>query len=292
MRHRARRSRRSATAEWMAVAEPIAEVPAARTKLPISAYVICKNEERDIERCLKSLASCAQIIVVDSGSTDGTLAIVEELARSGLPIRLIKRDWPGYAAQKQFAMDQASEPWCLGLDADERMDARLQGELARLISADQSIAAWRLRRRPVSIFGVGPVSAGIYPKPVLRLTRRGRARYDLDTLVHEHIIVDGKVRDCLQGVIEHEKRLSFEDQLRKELVYARLKATQRVNAGRRPSLLRLIFNPAAYFLRLYLLHRWFLCGRLGFIHAATGAVYAFCTEAIHFELWRARPGRE
>jgi glycosyltransferase involved in cell wall biosynthesis len=260
-------------------------------KLPISAYVICKNEEQNIARCLQSLASCAEIIVVDSGSTDGTLQIVEDLARSGLPIRLIEREWPGYAAQKQFALDQASQPWCLGLDADERLDARLQGELKRLLSVDPSVAAWRLRRRPTSLFGAGPVPSGVYPKPVLRLTRRDRARYDLETLVHEHIIVDGGVRDCRDGVIEHEKRLPFEDQLKKELVYARLKATQRVNAGKPPSLLRLIFNPPIYFLRLYLLHRWFLCGRLGFVHARTGAVYAFSTEAIHFELWRDRPRR-
>jgi len=267
------------------------EAGAPAAKLPISAYVICKNEQQNIARCLRSLASCAEIIVVDSGSTDRTLEIVRELMQAGLPIRLIERPWPGYAAQKQFAMEQGIEPWCLGLDADERLDAALQVELARLLTIDTSVAAWRLRRIPTSLFGQGPLPRGIYQKPVLRLTRRNRARYDLETLVHEHIVVDGRVFDCRRGVIEHEKRLPFEEQLRKEIGYARLKAQQRVNHGTAPSVLRLVFNPPVYFLRLYLAHRWFLCGRLGFIHSVTGAVYAFATESIHFELWRARPRR-
>jgi glycosyltransferase involved in cell wall biosynthesis len=264
---------------------------ASTAKLPISAYVICKNEERHIARCLASLAACAEIIVVDSGSTDGTLAIVRELIQSGLPVRLMHQDWLGYAAQKQFALEQTHQPWCLSLDADERLDARLQGELPRLLSADASVAAWRLKRLPTSLFGAGRVPHGVYPKPVLRLTRRGRARYDIETLVHEHIHVDGRVRDCRYGVIEHEKSLALEEQLRKEMLYARLKATQRFNHGQPPSLLRLVFNPVLYFLRLYLMHRWFLAGRPGFVHAVTGAIYAFATEATHFELWRARPRR-
>lgn len=262
---------------------------AAAAKLPISAYVICKNEERHIRQCLESLGACEEIVVVDSGSEDGTLEIVRELMRSGLPIRLMERPWPGYAAQKQFAMEQGTQPWCLGLDADERLDAVLQAELVQLLHVDAGVAAWRLRRIPTTLFGRGPLPRGIYPKPVLRLTRRGRARYDLETLVHEHIVVDGRVRDCRRGVIEHEKSLSFEDQLRKELVYARLKAQQRMKRGKRPSRLRLLFNPPIYFLRLYLAHRWFLCGWLGFAHAVTGAVYAFATESIHFELWRSGP---
>ena len=79
--------------------------------LPISATVICKNEEACIGKCLESLAGLAEIVVVDSGSTDGTLAVVEDFARRGLPIRLIRRDWPGYARQKQFALDEARDLW-------------------------------------------------------------------------------------------------------------------------------------------------------------------------------------
>ena len=254
--------------------------------LPISAFVICKDEEAGIAACLESLRACAEIIVVDSGSTDRTIAIVEELRAWGMPILLLHQDWRGYAGQKQFALDHATQPWCLNLDADEWLDETLQSQLAALLEVEDAVAAWRLRRIPASLYGRRPLPRGIYPKPVLRLLRRGRARYDLEALVHEGLIVDGGIRDCNRGAIQHERRLGVEDQLRKELVYARLKATQRVNQGRSPSYVRLIFNPPVYFVRIFILHRWFLCGRVGFVHAVTAAIYAFATEAIHFEMSR------
>jgi glycosyltransferase involved in cell wall biosynthesis len=256
--------------------------------LPISAFVICKDEEASIAACLESLRACAEIIVVDSGSTDRTIPIVEELRAWGMPIVLLHEKWRGYAGQKQFALDHATQPWCLNLDADEWLDETLQDEVPALLQVEEPIAGWRLRRIPASLYGRRRLPRGIYPKPVLRLVRRGRARYDLTALVHEGLIVDGRVRDCRRGVIQHERRLGVEDQLRKELVYARLKATQRVNQGRAPSCLRLFFNPVVYFIRIFILHRWFLCGRVGFVHAVTAAIYAFATEAIHFELSQQR----
>jgi glycosyltransferase involved in cell wall biosynthesis len=254
--------------------------------LPISAFVICKDEEASIAACLESLRACAEIIVVDSGSSDRTIPIIEELRAGGLPILLLHSDWRGYAGQKQFALDHATQAWCLNLDADEWLDETLQNDLAFLLKVEPAVAGWRLRRIPASLYGRRPLPRGIYPKPVLRLVRRDRARYDLAALVHEGLIVEGRIRDCKRGVIQHERRLGIEAQLRKELVYARLKAQQRVNQGRAPSYLRLIFNPMIYFIRIFIMHRWFLCGRVGFVHAVTAAIYAFATEAIHFELSR------
>jgi glycosyltransferase involved in cell wall biosynthesis len=256
--------------------------------LPISAFVICQDEEAGIAACLESLHACAEIIVVDSGSRDRTVPIVEALRAQGLPILLLLERWRGYAGQKQLALDHATQPWCLNLDADEWLDDALQRELAALLAVEETVAGWRLRRIPASLYGRRPLPRGIYPKPVLRLVRRGRARYDLAALVHEGLIVDGRIRDCRRGAIQHERRLAIEDQLRKELVYARLKATHRVNQGRAPSCLRLVFNPLIYFIRIFVLHRWFLCGRAGFVHAVSAAIYAFATEAIHFELSRQR----
>ena len=77
--------------------------------LPISATIICKNEEACIGKCLSSLEGLSEIVVVNSGSTDGTLAVVEDYSRRGFPIRLIHQPWLGYASQKQFALDQARE---------------------------------------------------------------------------------------------------------------------------------------------------------------------------------------
>ena len=145
--------------------------------LPIAATVICKNEEACIGKCLSSLEGLSEIVVVNSGSTDGTLAIVDDLKRHGLPIRLIHQPWLGYAGQKQFALEQAGEPWILSIDADEWLDDDLRAELPRLIAADESVAGWKLRRT-LTLFGYQkPVSLWTRPELILRLVRRGRAKF-------------------------------------------------------------------------------------------------------------------
>ena len=102
---------------------------------------------------MASLEGLAEIVVVDSGSTDGTLAIVEGFSRQGLPIRLIRQSWLGYAAQKQFALDQASEPWVLSVDADEWLDGEMRKSLPELI------AAGAVRRRLEAAAHANPLPA-------------------------------------------------------------------------------------------------------------------------------------
>ena len=89
---------------------------------PISAFIICQNEVAVLGECIESLDFCREIVIVDSGSTDGTLALIESYAAQGYPIRLISNAWPGFARQKQFALEQCREPWCLSMDSDERLD--------------------------------------------------------------------------------------------------------------------------------------------------------------------------
>jgi len=256
--------------------------------LPISATVICKNEEACIGKCLSSLQGLAEIVVVDSGSTDGTLAIVESYSRRGVPIRLIHQPWLGYARQKQFALDEASNPWVLSIDADEWLDDELRAELPRLTAVDDSIAGWQLRRT-LTLYGrLAPVSLWTRPENILRLVRRGRARFDVDLIVHEGLIADGETAIARKGLLRHERGLPLDQQMKKEIVYARLKAEQRVALGKKPSRLKLLVNPTIYFLRIFFWNRFFLCGWAGFIHAATGATYSLMTEAMHRQFYYAR----
>ena len=102
------------------------------TDIPISAYIICKNERRVLGKCLDSLEGVHDIVVVDSGSTDGTLDLIRDYQRRGFPLRLFEREWHGYAAQKQFALDQCRHDWRLNLDADERLNDDLRLALAAL----------------------------------------------------------------------------------------------------------------------------------------------------------------
>jgi glycosyltransferase involved in cell wall biosynthesis len=269
-----------------------AELAAAGGALAASAAIICLNEASCIGKCLQSLSGFSEIIVVDSGSTDGTLAIVDEFARRGFPIRLISQAWLGYARQKQFALDQATQPWVFSVDADEWLDDDLRAALPRLMAAEDAVSGWKVRRS-LTLYGQSkPVSRWTRPEHILRLVRLGRARFDPALIVHEGLVADnGETPIARQGLLRHERSLTLNEQMKKEIVYARLKAEQRLKLGRKPSRLKLLFNPPIYFLRIFFWNRFFLCGWAGFIHAATGAMYSLMTEALHRQLYYARTER-
>jgi glycosyltransferase involved in cell wall biosynthesis len=264
----------------------------AGSALSLSGAVICLDEAACIGKCLESLRDCAEIVVVDSGSSDGTLGIVEGLARQGLPIRLIHQPWLGYARQKQLALDLATQPWVFSIDADEWLDEDLRASLPRLMSAGESVAGWKVRRS-LTLYGqTKPVSRWTRPEHILRLVRRGRARFDPSLIVHEGLVADdGETPIVRDGLLRHERSLPLNEQMKKEIAYARLKAEQRLKQGRKPSTLKLVFNPPIYFLRIFFWNRFFLSGWAGFIHAATGAMYSLMTESIHRQLYYARTER-
>ncbi len=281
----------------MALTDPATLSSAQRSQRPasalgLSAAVICLNEAACIGKCLESLGDCAEIVVVDSGSTDETPSIVEDFIRRGFPVRLIRQPWLGYALQKQFALDQTSEPWVFSVDADEWLDDELRASLPRLMSADDSVAGWKVRRS-LTLYGQAkPVSRWTRPEHILRLVRRGRARFDPALIVHEGLVADhGETPVARDGLLRHERSLPLYEQMKKEIAYARLKAEQRLKQGRKPSTLKLVFNPPIYFLRIFFWNRFFLSGWAGFIHAGVGAMYSLMTESIHRQLYEARTKR-
>lgn len=246
--------------------------------LPISAFIICFNEEAYIGNCIASLADCAEIVIVDSGSTDNTLALIDTYVSKGWPIRLFQEAWRGFAAQKQFALDQCEQPWALNIDADERLDATFRDVLPSLIQASDNVVGWRVARRPYLIgFGYTPEHAR--ERKNLRLIRRGKGAYDLSQVVHEGIIPNGDVKNTEVGTILHFRPLMMDEQILKENRYSTLKADHQVANGKRGSVLKLVFSPPIYFLRLYLRNGLWRCGAPGFIEAMTGAVYAFLSQA-------------
>ena len=147
--------------------------PLMPAKLPLSAFIICQNEEAYLGNCIESLESCAEIVIVDSGSTDGTAALVQSYIDKGWPIRFLFEPWRGYAGQKQFALDQCREPWCLNIDSDERLDEPLQALLPSLLEAPADIVGWRIARRPYLI-GYGYTPDKVRERKNLRLIRKGR----------------------------------------------------------------------------------------------------------------------
>jgi glycosyltransferase involved in cell wall biosynthesis len=251
---------------------------AGRRQIPLSAFVICQDEERYLGNCIESLACCAEIVIVDSGSTDGTEALVDRYRAAGWPVRFVRERWRGYAGQKQFAMDLCTQPWVFNIDADERFDRALVAALPDLLAAPADVVGWRIARRPYLI-GAGYTPAHVHERRNLRLIRRGRGAYDLAQTVHEGIVPNGPVKESPKGSLLHYRPLPIDEQILKENKYSSLKADQIVKAGGRPRLAKLVVNPPVYFLRLYLRTGLWRCGFAGFIQAMTGAVYSFLTEA-------------
>lgn len=262
-----------ADASFSGFAAPTAETD----RLPLSGFIICKNEQDNLGNCIESLARCAEMVIVDSGSTDGTIALVRRYMDAGWPIRFHQEPWRGYAAQKQFALDQCRESWCISLDADERLCDDLQARLPELMSAPQNVVGWRFQRRPYLI-GYGYTPRNVKETRTLRLFRREFGRFDLAAKVHEGIVAEGDIGDARSGGLLHYRPLPLEQQILTENHYSTLKAEGLLQRGVKPRKWRLIFNPLVYFLRMYFLNRMYRCGFPGFIHAMTAAVYSFLTE--------------
>lgn len=259
------------------VAQPNAAAP-----LPLSAYIICRNESRKIGPCLESLRFCADIVVVDSGSTDGTLDIVERYRHQGLPVRAFHRDWDGYAGQKQFALDQCREPWCLNLDADERVDGELAREIARVVTSQTPHKGFRLPLR-LYLSGHGYMHPWTASEYFLRLVRRDAASYDLSLKIHEGLKVEGSIGRITKGAILHRQSVPPEREVDKLNLYSTLKVEQKVARGKRPHPLRMALWPIGYFLKFYVAKRYFLSGWAGFATSILNAHYAFLSEWKH---WR------
>lgn len=240
------------------------------------------NEEEYIVNCIESLQCCAEIIIVDSGSSDATVKTIKKYIKQGWPIKFYHNDWPGYAAQKQFALDKCTQEWCFNIDADERFDEELKTALPQLLASDKDVVGWRIARRPYLI-GYGYTPQWATERKNLRLIKKGQGFYDLSLKVHEGITPNGEIGSSKKGSLLHFRPLPIAEQILKENKYSSLKTQMRIEKHKKPNLLKLLFNPPLYFLRLYLKTGLWKCGVAGFTQAMYGAIYSFMTEAKMFE---------
>ncbi len=228
----------------------------------LSAIVITRNEAANIGECLDSLAFCDERIVVDCGSDDATVDIAR---RKGA--RVEGHEWHGFGPQKNYALSLAAGTWVLSIDADERVTPQLAAAIgAALTSADAD--AWEIPR--VSTFcGRLMRHSGWYPDYVLRLFRRGKARFD-DAVVHERVICAGRVKRLDKPLIHHPV-LRLEDSLSRMDRYSTASAQALVASGRKVSFLSGIGHGLYAFLRTYVLRAGFLDGAEGFLLAVANA---------------------
>ncbi|MEO5560116.1 MAG: glycosyltransferase family 2 protein [Dokdonella sp.] len=228
----------------------------------LSACIITLNEADRIDACLDSLAFCDEIVVVDSGSTDGTR---ERAAAKGA--RVIERAFGGYRAQKDFAVQASGNDWVLCLDADERVTPLLRASIERVRDGDFSGYSGYRFARLTEYFGAPLRHGNAYPDRVMRLFDRRRGGWRGEREIHEHASVDGAVA-MLAGDLDHQAYRSLADQLARLERYARLMAAHQHACGRRARIANLVFNPSWRFLRGYVL-------RLGFLDGWRGLVYAY-----------------
>jgi glycosyltransferase involved in cell wall biosynthesis len=239
--------------------------------MPISAVLITKNAAHQIADCLASVAFCDEIIVVDSGSDDGTVEIAE---RQGA--RVVQSEWRGFGPQKQFAVEQASHDWVLCIDADERVSESLQESIRAALSEPASVAGYRFARCNRFMGRYLRHGEG-YPDWSLRLFDRRHARWSEDP-VHEKVIAAGAI-GTLQGDLLHESAESLETYLGKQNRYSTLAAREALVKGKRATVLHLLLSPSLRFVKFYFLRLGLLDGLPGLVHILIGCGASFAKYA-------------
>jgi glycosyltransferase involved in cell wall biosynthesis len=237
----------------------------------LSAVVITLDEEARLRRCLESVAWADEIVVVDAGSTDKTVQIAREFTE-----RVLVRPWPGFAAQKNFALEQARGDWILSLDADEEVSGELRAEVGAVLAGEGRHDGYAVPRRNLFL-GQWIRHGGLYPDWQLRLFRRGRGRFR-EHAVHESVRVEGSV-GRLRGHLVHTSYRDVADFIERANRYSTLAAAEQLARGARAGALELALRPLGRFLGMYVLRRGFLDGRKGLLLAGLYAYYVFMRTA-------------
>jgi len=241
--------------------------PVPATRPTVGCTVVCQNEAETIAHCLETVAWCDELVVVDGGSRDATPAIARRFTE-----RVLVNPWPGYRAQKQFALDAARTEWVLNVDADERVTPELAAEIARLLANVRGEVDGFAIPRLVCYLGRWWYRGGWYPRRVVRLVRRSATTWG-GTDPHERAEVRGRVAP-LRAPILHYTYRDVSDHLRSINKLTTVAARQPGSAGE-IGVGRLVAEPAWRFVRAFVLRGAWTYGIPGLFVAATDAFYVF-----------------
>ena len=249
--------------------------------MKITATIITLNEAEHIRTACESVSWADEILVVDSGSTDRTREIAQECGA-----RVIERKWPGFAAQKQFAAEQATHDWIFSLDADEEVSDELRASIEGLRSSNEAqVADGYLMARRAFYMGRWIRGGGWYPDRQLRLYKKSKGRWE-GAYIHETVRMKPAARlEVLRGDLLHYPGSNAAEHHR--LVgerYAPLAARRMFEEGRRSSPAKIAFMGPAAFFRSFLLKGGFRDGLVGFSIAAFAAHHDFLKYLMLWEL--------
>jgi glycosyltransferase involved in cell wall biosynthesis len=247
--------------------------------VPVSAVLIAQNEESKIGDAIASAAFCDEIVVVDSGSTDRTRDVA---VAAGARV-LLHSPWPGFVAQRNYAVDAAAHDWILALDADERVTPALRAEIQQLRERGFRRDGFRIPRVAFYL-GRWIRATDWYPDRQVRLFDRRKARWE-GQLVHESVCVRGSV-GTLRSDMEHHPYDDVSAHMRKIDSYTSLWARQAYDGGRRTGAFELAASPLFAFVRNYVLRAGFRLGRAGMAVSAMNSYYTYTKLAKLDELTR------
>jgi glycosyltransferase involved in cell wall biosynthesis len=238
---------------------------------PVSVVIVTKDEEKNIEDALKSVADAGEIIIVDSFSTDRTLEIC-----GAYTDRIFQHEWKGFAAQKQLAVDYAAGPWVLLLDADERVTPELKKEIAEKVSPSlpgpNDPSGFFIPRKNFFL-GKWMRHSGWWPDYTLRLFRKDMAALE-SREVHEKVITGGPTA-YLKNPLKHYTYRTISDFLRKTENYSALAAREIRKTSRRPGIFSVAAKPAVTFMKMFFFRLGFLDGAYGLVLALLYSYYTF-----------------
>ncbi len=248
----------------------------------LSVTIVCCDNDRTIGRTLDSVRGLAgEIVAVDSGSTDGTIPLLEAAGA-----RIVAQPWLGYVKQKQLALEQARGRWVLHLDSDESLDAELAAAVRAAVERDDpAVGGYACNRR--LHFAGRPLMHAFQPEWRLRLVRRDAGRWTgIDP--HDAMAVDrGRVRR-LPGTMRHDAFDSVADALARQVAHGRTSARALHARGRRGSAWRVATAPPLAFLKQAVLRRGILDGWRGIVMASVAAAAAMAKHAVLLELTHRR----
>jgi len=236
------------------------------SKSQLSVTIITKNNANTIEACLQSIHSIAdEIIVLDSGSTDGTLEICQRYTN-----KVKVTDWQGFGIQKQRALNLAEKTWVLSIDADETLTQACQNAILHAIQ-NSTFCGYRIKR--LMIFaGKTIYHSGCTDAP-LRLFRREQTQFS-DDIVHEYPIVNGKIGRISEPMLHYSYR-NIGEWILKMNLYSELGAERKRSDAASSSLTKAITAAFISFIKMYFLKKGFLDGRLGLVAAINSAVASY-----------------
>lgn len=250
----------------------------------VSACVICFNEKNNIRQCLESLMWCDEIVVVDSGSTDGTVEVCRKYTE-----KVYHNPWPGFVAQKNYARSLTKNDWVISLDADEYLSDELKQEIADIWkNGAPAFSNGFYIARKTFYLNRWIMHGGWYPDWQLRLWRKSYGKWTgIDP--HDKVVLTEGQAIKLKHSIIHKNYHNLSDHLKTINNFSTTAAEALLKEGKKFCLYNLLFRPPVKFIENYFFKLGFLDGLPGFIIAVNSAFYVFNKYAKMWEKKSARP---